>query len=292
MKDRLATMLGTYPKTRALKEGAVTSSSVALDIAPVETAQKAFKDVVRDHAFDVAELAIMTFLQGHEAGAPYVMLPYVMNGGFHHKSILCRASDSLGPRDLAGKRVAMRAYTQTTPTWVRGILSDEYGVALESVQWLNQEGAHVANYEEPAFVTRIESNLGLEAMLLAGEVDAIISGGAASGDAGVRPLIADPKRAALEWYRRTGVVPINHIVAIKRDLAENGDVVREVYRMLAESRAAANEPVPEGPELQPRGFAALESSLAMAIRYAHEQQLIRKPYTAEELYGPVLRALA
>src|SRR6266702_6877090 len=114
----LKTMLGTYKKTAPLKNGSVSSPLVRLDFADVDTAQKAFKAVVRALKFDVAELAIVTFLQAYEAGKPYLLLSFVMNGGFHHKSILCRDDADLRPRDLAGKMIAMRSYAQTTPVWV------------------------------------------------------------------------------------------------------------------------------------------------------------------------------
>lgn len=150
---RLRAMMGTYAKTAALKDGSVSSPVVTLDFAPVDVAQKGFKDTVRGLSYDVSELALMTFLLACEAGKPYVLLPYVMNGGFHHKSILCRPGSTVEPGDLAGRTVAMRSYSQTTPTWVRGILSDEYGVSTSDVRWLTQEGAHVEEYEDPAWVT-------------------------------------------------------------------------------------------------------------------------------------------
>ncbi|WP_233805038.1 phosphate ABC transporter substrate-binding protein [Paraburkholderia sp. HP33-1] len=290
----LTAMMGTYKKTAPLKDGSVASPAVRLDFADVDTAQKAFKDVVRGLKFDVAELAVVTFLQAYEAGKPYVMLPFVMNGMFHHKSILCRTADDLKPQDLAGKTVAMRSYPQTTPTWVRGILSDEYGVELDKVRWLTQEGAHVAEFRDPEFVTRIDSTLSLEDMLRAGEVDAIIAGGALSGDPGIRTLIPEPKEAAAAWYSRTHVVPINHVVTIRKEIAETrADLVREVFDMLLKSRAASGElPPANGPDLQPVGFDALRPALETVIRYAFEQKLISQRYTVEELYGNVAKILA
>ncbi|NKF24146.1 phosphate ABC transporter substrate-binding protein [Solimonas marina] len=291
---RLSAMMGSYPKTAPLKDATLTSPLLRLDFAPIEVAQKGFKDVVRGVKFDVAELAIITFLQAFEAGKPYRLLPFVMNGGFHHKSIVCRSDDSLAPSQLAGKRVAMRAYTQTTPTWVRGILCDDYGVSLPDVRWLNQEGAHVEGYEEPQWVTRIESQLSLEQMLRAGEVDAIIAGGGLSGGPGIRPLIDNPREAALEWHRRTGVVPINHVVTIRAEIAEQRpDLVREVYRLLIDARKASGQMAPgDGPDLQPFGFEPMRASLEMAVRYAHEQKLISRRYALDELYGSVAAALA
>jgi 4,5-dihydroxyphthalate decarboxylase len=290
----LSAMMGTYPKTTPMKDGRVDSSLLQLNFADIEVAQKGFKDVVRQEKFDVAELAIMTFLVAHEAGKPYLLLPFVMNGNFHHKSILCRTDAKLAPGELAGKKVAMRSYSQTTPTWVRGILADEYGLHLNSVQWLSQEGSHVAEYRDPDCVTPLDSSAGLEPLLLNGDVDAIIAGGALSEDPGISRMIPDAGIAALAWYAKTRVVPINHVVVIRKEIAkEQPEIVREVFRMLCESRKVGGDlPHAGGPDLQPVGFKALQPALEMAVRYAYEQKLITKRYALEELYGDVIKALA
>src|SRR5690606_8717249 len=154
--------------------------------------------------------------------------------------------------------VAMRAYTQTTPTWVRGILGDEYGVDLGSIRWLSQEGAHVAEYEEPSGVGRLDAGRSLPEALLNGEVDAFIAGSGVAGDDRLRGLIPDAAQAALDWHQRTGIVPINHMVAIRRQIADTRpDIVREIFRMLCESRRVSGDVAkPGAPNLQPNGFAA------------------------------------
>jgi 4,5-dihydroxyphthalate decarboxylase len=292
-KLRLSAMMGTYPKTAPLKDGTLASDALALDFASIETAQKGFKQAVNDLAFGVSEIAIVTFLQAYAAGRPLLLLPFVMNGNFHHKSVLCRADDDLQPGDLAGRKVAMRSYSQTTPTWVRGILSDEYGVDIEKVRWLSQESGHVAGYEEPEWVSRIDGGLSLEEMLLAGEVDAILASGLA-GKPGIRTLLPDPEKARKDWYARHHVVPINHMVAIRRELAgERPDLVREIYRLLLEAKARASGGVsPDGIELQPAGFEAVTPAIEMVARFAHEQRLIPQAYKVEKLFGDVSQALA
>jgi 4,5-dihydroxyphthalate decarboxylase len=288
----LSAMMGSYPKTVALKNHSVSSRLVQLDFADIEVAQKGFKDVVRETKYDVAELALVTFLLARDAGKPYLLLPFVMNGGFHHKSILCRADSGLVPPELAGKKVAMRSYSQTTPTWVRGILSEAYGVHTPDVHWLTQEGAHVAEYQDPAWATRLDSGRGLAELLVSGEVDAIIAGSGVSGDPRLQTLIPQPEEAALEWYRRTHVVPVNHMVTIRKEIADSRpDIVREVFQLLVDSRAAAEPQPSPGPELQPVGFGNVRTSIETAIRFAYEQELISKKYEVEELYGSVLDAL-
>jgi len=291
---RLSAMMGTYPKTDPLKQNTLTSRLFDLDFAPVDVAQKAFKALVRESKYDVAEVAIVTFLQAFAAEKPYVLLPFVMNGNFHHKSLICRSDAQLDPRNLAGRRIAMRAYTQTTPTWVRGILTDDYGMRLDSVQWLSQEGAHVAGYVEPPWVQQLDASQSLEQMLIAGEVDAIMAGGSVSDDPRIRPLIPNPKEAALAWHARHQVVPINHMVAVRVELAKaRPDVVCELFRLLQESRRVGEKKPAsaDGIDLQPFGFEAVRPAVEMVTRFAAQQQLIPQQYSIEKLFGPVLQAL-
>ncbi|VCU69044.1 4,5-dihydroxyphthalate decarboxylase [Pigmentiphaga humi] len=287
-------MFGSYPKTAALKNGQVGSSSIELDIAPVEHAQSAFKDTVRKHAFDVSELAVVTYLLAVDAGHPYRLLPFVMNGNFHHKSIYARADDLFTPAQLKGRRVAMRSYSQTTPTWVRGILCDEHGLSAQDVEWWSQEGAHVAEYRDPDWVRSLDEGANLEQALLAGQVDAIIAGAAVQNKDRLRHVIDAPQQAAQAWHARTGVIPINHMVVVRDELVRNHpEAVAEVYRMLVESRRAAGEIPPDGSQdLQPFGFEAIDASLRKAIDYTYAQGMIKRRYTPEELYGGVRAVLA
>src|SRR5256886_6988661 len=130
-KVKLHTMLGNYPNTKALKSGEVRSDLVDFDFVEVKVANQLFKQVVREAAYDLAELAIVTYLQARTYGKPYVLLPAVVVGrGQHHTIAYNGERGVLKPTELAGKRVGGRAYTGTTGTWVRGLLAQEYGVHL------------------------------------------------------------------------------------------------------------------------------------------------------------------
>ena len=142
---KLHTLLGDYPNTMALKKGEVTSSLVSFDFANVKVANTAFKPLVREAKFDVGELAIVTYLQAKDYGKPYVLIPATVLGrGQHHTIAYNPQCGALGAHDLTGKRVGVRAYTQTTGAWVRGFLSDDYGVDLTKVQWVTFEDPHLA----------------------------------------------------------------------------------------------------------------------------------------------------
>ena len=108
-----------------------------------------FKRVVKGE-FDVAELAIMTYLQAMSWGRPLVALPVVLHGRFQHGQLAYNADrGALAPADLAGKRIGMRTYSQTTPTWVRGVLQNDFGVDLAKVRFVTFDDGHVPDYRDP-----------------------------------------------------------------------------------------------------------------------------------------------
>src|SRR6201996_4059104 len=176
-KPKLLTMMGNYPNTQALKSGAVRSELADFDFVDVKVANNQFKQVVREAKYDVAELAIATYLQAKAFGKPYVLLPaVVVSRGQHHTIAYNPERGPLKPSELAGKRVGVRAYTVTTGTWVRGILSSDYGVDIDKVEWITFEDPHVAEYHDPAIVKRAPEGKELTRMLLDGEVAAGIVG--------------------------------------------------------------------------------------------------------------------
>src|SRR5437660_7152596 len=147
---RLRTVLGDYPHTLPLKRGQVTSADVALEFVDVKPTNRAFKPMVREQQFDVCEMAIVTYLQARAYGKPLALLPAAMLGRFQHHCMLYNsARGTLAPEDLPGRRVGVRAYTQTTGVWLRGILANDYGVDLGAVRWITFEDAHVAEYRDP-----------------------------------------------------------------------------------------------------------------------------------------------
>src|SRR5207244_8350712 len=122
----LPALLGDYPVTRAIRRGDVTSPGVWLELADVKSAASAFKRVVRDMEFDVAELAIVTFLLAKAHGKPLVLLPAVVLGRFQHPYLVYNAGRGpMLPRELNGKRVGLPSDSVTTSAWIRGILADD-----------------------------------------------------------------------------------------------------------------------------------------------------------------------
>ncbi|MDP2708077.1 MAG: phosphate ABC transporter substrate-binding protein, partial [Burkholderiales bacterium] len=263
-----------------------------LDFADVKVPNHAFKRVVRDMEFDVAELAISTYLTAKAHDKPLVLLPVVVRGKFQHESIVCSAARPLAPSDLPGRRVGIRSHSVTTVTWVRGILQNDYGVDLDSVKWVTFEDAHVAEVRDPETFERAPAGKDPLTMLLAGELDAAVMTGASLKDPRVRSLIANPAAAAQSWYQRYQAVPVNHMVTIRESLLKSSPwVAEEIFRLLAESKKAAGLPAGTGPDPFPLGVEANRKSLELVIKYAAQQRLIPRRYEVGELFDDVTRAL-
>jgi 4,5-dihydroxyphthalate decarboxylase len=287
----LPALLGEYPGTRALRRGDVKSTIVDLKFADVKGAATAFKRVVRDLEFDVAELAIVTFLLAKAHGKPLVLLPAVVLGRFQHPYLVYnRERGPLAPGDLTGRRVGIRSYSVTTATWVRGILADDWGVDLDRITWVTFEEPHVAEFRDPPNVERAGPGKDLIGMLLAGEVDAAIVADRTPPDPRVVPLIPDPDGAARAWREKHGAIQVNHMVTVTESLSRSHPhVVEEVYRLLGESKRAAGPPPAGELDTTPLGVEANRRNLEVAIDYVYRQRLIPRRFTVDELFDDVTR---
>ena len=289
----LPTLLGDYPVTRALRRGEITSPVVRLAFADVKSAAGGFKRAVRGLEFDVAELAIVTFLLAKAHGKPLVLLPAVVLGRFQHPYLVGnRERGPLAPGDLTGRRVGIRSYSVTTVTWIRGILAEDWGVDLDRVTWVTFEDPHVEEYRDPPNVERAGPGKELLGMLLAGEIDAAILGGETPVDPRVVPLIPDPAGAARAWREKHRAIQVNHLVAVKASRSRSRpDVVQEIYRMLAESKRLAGPPPAGELDTTPFGVEANRRNLEIAIDYVYRQRLIPRRFTVDELFDDVTRRL-
>lgn len=293
MTTHFQALLGDYPNTAAFRQGRLAPTQVRFDFADVKTPHTAFKRAVRGLEFDICELAIVTFLMAKAHGKPLVLLPAVIFGRLPHKFLMYNPERGpLSPRDLEGKRVAIRSSSVTTVTWLRGILARDYGIDLSKVRWVAFEDAHVAEYRDPPNVERAPEGRTITDMLLSGEVDAGVVAEGAGSDARLRTLIPDAAAAAAEWHKRMGVLPINHMVAVKTTVSQqHPQAVREFYRLLAESKEAAGLPVAGELDTCPLGLEVNRRNLEVAIDFVHAQGLIPARYAVDELFDDVTRNL-
>ena len=285
--------LGDYPHTVALKNNTIKSDRVALDFTGITPVYKAFAEMVRKTAYDVSEMAIVTFLQAKSLGKPLVLMPCVMLGRFQHGTLLYNSErGKLSMADLPGRRVGVRSYTQTTGAWLRGHLQNDYGVDIYRVNWVNFEDAHVLEYRDPPFVERAGDGKTLLAMVQDGELDAGIFGAELPADPRLKSVIEDPEAETRRWQAEHGVVPLNHMVCVTESLSRSKpELVREVYRMLKEAKQAAGLPKPGAIDFHPFGVEACRPALEMIIGYAVQQKLIPRRFEVDDLFDDTTRAL-
>ena len=288
-KIKLYTLLGDYPNTTALRKGEVTSDLIDFEFADVKVSNTAFKPLVREARFDLGELAIVTFLQARTYGKPYVLIPATVLGrGQHHTIAYNPERGRLNASDLTGKRVGVRAYTQTTGAWVRGFLADDYKVDPAKIHWITFEDPHLAEYKDPSFVTRAPEGKTMVQMLIDGELDAAIVGDKLP-DPRLAPLIEDADTAARKWAEMHGGIPINHMMVVRSTIAASRpDVVKEIYRVLRESRRAVPPPA-DSSVMDPWRFGVEPNrrSLEIIIDYSFRQKLIPRMFSVDELFDDV-----
>jgi 4,5-dihydroxyphthalate decarboxylase len=195
---------------------------------------KGFRKMVRHDEYDLAELAVTTYLTAKEHGARFTALPIFIVRDFHHgKTQVLRDGAIRSAADLAGKRVGVnRGYTVTAGVWARAALADA-GLDLSSVTWVLSGDEHVATYTPPANVVSAPAGHTLEELLLAGELVAVINAGIERED--VVSLL--PATSSWDSLRETGSIPINHLVVIRDELLEeHPDLAAAVFGAFVEAK--------------------------------------------------------
>jgi 4,5-dihydroxyphthalate decarboxylase len=283
-------MMGDYPHTHALHTGAVKSTCVNLDIAPVQVPATAFARTVAME-FDISELSLISFLQAKTYGRKLVLLPAVNLSRFQQPFLMCDSTRGvMRPKDLVQARVGVRLFTATTLSWLRGILADDYGVDVTKIKWFVWQKPNVPEWHDPPNVTMIPQQ-DLKDMLLKGEVDAIQAD--PIDDPRIKTVIADPDAAAKAWQtKHNGAIQINHMIVVKEELTRTDpDALREVWRLMSESKRAAKES-PQNAAFTPFGLEANRHNVEIVIDYAFRTGMIPRRFTVDELFNDVTATLA
>jgi 4,5-dihydroxyphthalate decarboxylase len=303
---RVKTALVTRGHTQALKDGTVKPRSFDFEFEEVPQIIQAFRRMVRGTEFDVAEMAITTYICARSFGKPFTALPIFPMRAFHHGAILQNTNAGIrSPRDLEGQRVGVnRGYTVTTGLWARSILQHQYGVDLKRITWVLSGDEHVAEYQPPSNVVPIEKGKKLEDELASGAIPAAIGVQVEAPD--VKPLIANAREAGFEALRQRGLYPINHTVVVKNDLLrEHRDLAADIYDAFAEARrlyvarltAGIDQPSTDdlffrkvmditGDPL-PYGVEPNRAMLEAVIRHSVEQGILAEPLSVEELFPEI-----
>jgi len=280
-RKMLKTLIGTYPHTAPLKSGALRSDRLDFEFTEIVPVWDGFKGTIRDDKYDVSEMAIVTYLLAKAHGKPLALLPAAMIGRFQHPNAIYNASKGpMTPADLNGKRVGIRSFTTTTGAWIRGILANDYGVDLDSIQWVTFEEPHVPEYKDTTH--RAPEGQKIVPMLLDGELDAVL--GESSDDPRIKSLFGAPQAEAQRWYAKHKVVPINHLVVMRaHDVAADPDSAREVYRLLREGKRLAGPA--SSPDPVPFGIEANRPSLALIAEYAFQQRLLPRRVSVDDMFA-------
>lgn len=306
-------------RSRPVLSGEVPIEGCAPDLV-ARPAAELLRTAARDMTYDVTEMSMSSHLVLTARETPhYVAIPAFHSRLFRHSSIYINtASGITRPKDLAGKKIGVQEYQQTAALWVRGMLSDDYGVDASSILWRTggvdkPGGSERVPIKLPDRITvePIGPDKTLSGMLVAGEIDALISPRQPSAfDASsVERLFPDYRNAEENYYRRTRFFPIMHGIGVRRSLAENAPwLPGAVYAAFCEGRRRALEDLQAfgvlrvmlpwaraeldaakalmGPEIWPYGFEPNLPELAAMARYAHEQGLADRVIDPAEMFHP------
>ena len=232
----LSAAIANYGHTVPLKDGSIGSPMFSMEHTEVSPVPMIFRRMVRTLEFDVAEMALATYLCSRAHGKRFTALPVFLTRDFYHGMLSYNVRSGIeGPSDLEGKRVGVRSYTFTPGAWTRGILQSEYDVDLSAVTWVLSGDEHVAEYEAPSNVVSSSSS-DLGEMLLSGEIDAAIGAPPVDSD-DVRMLFPEPQKLDADWHARTGLYPISHLLVVKDSLLEtHGDLASEVFNVFGKAK--------------------------------------------------------
>jgi 4,5-dihydroxyphthalate decarboxylase len=310
----------------ALHDGRVTVEGVALESHILPTS-KLFPLAVQEARFDVTEMSISSYaLQVSRGESEYTAIPAFISRAFRHSGFFGRRGSGIeSPADLAGRRVGVPEYQMTAALWMRGILSDEYGVDCSAIHW--RTGALDAGVRRerleldlpPGMVVEpIQEGDTLQDMLLRGEIDGLLAPkpprAFLEGDDRLVRLLPDFAAAERDYHARTGFFPIMHIAALRKSVAEEHPwLPRALYDGFVKARDLALARLEEvwlgnanrlslpwlnanmemtraalGRTFWSYGFAANRDELDAVCRYSVEQHLAARRLAPEDLIHPSL----
>jgi 4,5-dihydroxyphthalate decarboxylase len=269
--------IGTYDHTKGLKDGSVSSPGLPFEFVEVSPITRAFRNMATQQAYDISEMAMVTYMLARVYDKPIVGLPIVLVRSTLLPGLVTATDSGItDPKDLNGKTLGIRSYTQTSGVWVRGIIQDHFGVDLGSLKWVTFEGSHLDEYQDPSNSSRAEAGKDITEMVKSGELAAAI--GVPLGD-GLRSLVPDAAAAEADWAAKSGVRTVNHVLTVKRELVDrNPAFLQEVTDVFQQARGSNGASVP------PIGVEPNRKAFETLARYAHEQGITPRLMSMEELF--------
>ena len=317
-----------YDRAQALRDGEVKIEGVDATFHNGKIVTDVFEAMVKNRAYDVSDLGLSYFLRTMDYGdAPFRLLPVPLLHMFRHSAIYINKTKGIDrPEDLNGKRIGELAlYGHDAGVMAKGMLSDEFGFRPESCRWI------VGGIDFPlkpidwvakpvpdgVEVVYADADDDLGEMLAAGEIDALISADAPrcvlENQPQVGRLFEDYETVERDYFKRTGIFPIMHMVTVRKEIADNAELMRAVYEGFLEAKNAMAKKLLKGmtfnnmttmiPWLShlmqenidtlgtdwwPYGLAKNRPAIEAFLRYHHEQGLSPKRWTIQEVFVPAL----
>ncbi|KAF5613325.1 4,5-dihydroxyphthalate decarboxylase [Fusarium sp. NRRL 25303] len=312
-----------YDRMKALEDGRVRADGIELNFLNHRVEETFFRQL-RFHEFEISELSLSSYiLTLNQDNPPFIALPVFPSRFFRHQSMYINKNSGIKhPSDLRGKRIGTPEYQMTAGVWQRGIMEEEFGVPITDVVFFsgaieptNEERKSKISHSLPTGVrvTPIKPGQNLSQMLEDGELDAIFSASKPSCIDRCEHctyLFPNFKAVEADYYRRTCIFPIMHVVAIKRSLyRENPWIARSLQKAFAESMRLAEEAMRDRSALRymlpwledhlsetkslmgeqqywQDGFVQNRHVIKKFIGYSYRQGLAARKYMPEELFAP------
>src|SRR3954452_22545569 len=319
-KLQLSVAVGPYDRTRALVDGSVQIDGVeplCMTLSPEEIFFRAFR-----HAeFDICELSLSSFtVKTAQGNCPYVGVPAFVSRTFRHTAIYVRTDRIKKPADLKGKKVGVPAYQLIANVWARAILEEDFGVKPSDISWVrgpitDAERPEKISIKLPPDVKLADAPAGktISQLLAEGEIDGFIAPRAPDLDLRKHPdigwLFPDPTSAAKDYYKRSGIFPIMHLVGVRRELVQQHpwlpaallkafDQAKAVALELINDTSATKVTLPfveenlkaarelMGEDFWPYGVGPNRAALEAFLRRHHAEGLSPRLVKVDELFHP------
>jgi 4,5-dihydroxyphthalate decarboxylase len=311
-KLKLTLACGDYEIVRALKEGVVQPDGIELNILTRMDSSTRHWRFLRNREFDIAELSSSSYLLARDQGMPFEAIPVFLHRRFRHGFAFINTGKNIhSPKDLIGKKIGVKSYQVSAIVWLRGILEHEYGVPHKSIEWFSEIDEDV-EFIPPADLklTRLDDSKSVEAMLVSGELDAVLHPDLIDPfiqkNPAVGRLFPDYKTQELNYFRKTGIFPIMHVMGLRREIVEQHPWVPvELYKAFEAAKAIGMKRM-ENPRIAPLawyreaweeqeevlGFDPWEYGLSdrnrhtleTLVGYSYEQGLMKERLSLETLF--------
>ncbi|OAG36749.1 hypothetical protein AYO21_09022 [Fonsecaea monophora] len=312
-----------YDRMVPLAVGEVQPAGLSVNFIDVHHPRDIFDRMIANQEFDASELSSSEYITRHVAGdSTFIALPVFPSRVFRHSFIVVNKDRIKEPKDLNGKRIGVQLYTMTAAVFIRGLLQHEYGVDISSIEWVEGKMEGPGSHGKPSALKplkpiKITQNTNptksLSDLLESGEIDATIGADipACLGKAPhIDRLFPDFKKVEMDYYKRTGIFPIMHLVAMRRDYYEqNKFAASALYNALNESKELARKRMEStgalrymlpwlpqeldeihdvfGEDCWPYGIEENRKTLEALVQCLYDQSMIEKKVPIEELFAPV-----